>query len=141
MHDPTDPEPLPTSHSLVVATSADLVVRPAPMLPGIVDLETERADAYARAARADNTQRAFMADWVIFTAWCEARGESALPTTGEVVRRFVAAEADAGKSPATIVNRRPKRTPYRRAKGTPFVEQRNGYDGRTVRAGCGVGRA
>ena len=41
----------------------------------------------------------------------------------------------------TSVNRRPKRTPYRRAKGTPFVEQRNGYDGRTVRAGCGVGRA
>ena len=40
-----------------------------------------------------------------------------------------------------VVNRRPKRTPYRRAKGTPFVEQRNGYDGRTVRAGCGVGRA
>ncbi len=39
------------------------------------------------------------------------------------------------------VNRRPKRTPYRRAKGTPFVEQRDGYDGRCVRAGCGVGRA
>ena len=39
------------------------------------------------------------------------------------------------------VNRRPKRTPYRRAKGTPFVEQRDGYDGRFVRAGCGVGRA
>jgi hypothetical protein len=39
------------------------------------------------------------------------------------------------------VNRRPKRTPYRRPKGTPFVEQRNGDDGRTVRAGCGVGRA
>ena len=40
-----------------------------------------------------------------------------------------------------IVNRRPKRTPYRRAKGTPFVKQRDGYEGRTVRAGCGVGRA
>ena len=39
------------------------------------------------------------------------------------------------------VNRRPKGTPYRRAKGTPFVEQRDGYDGRAVRAGCGVGRA
>jgi len=39
------------------------------------------------------------------------------------------------------VNRRPKRTPYRRAKGTPFVKQRDGYGGRTVRAGCGVGRA
>jgi hypothetical protein len=42
---------------------------------------------------------------------------------------------------AERVNRRPKRTPYRRAKGTPFVEQRDGYDGRFVRAGCGVGRA
>ncbi len=40
-----------------------------------------------------------------------------------------------------LVNRRPKRTPYRRPKGTPFVEQRDGYDGCTVRAGCGVGRA
>jgi hypothetical protein len=29
-----------------------------------------------------------------------------------------------------IVNRRPKRTPYRRPKGTPFVERRDGYDGR-----------
>ena len=45
--------------------------------------------------------------------------------------------ARAGKG----VNRRPKRTPYRRPKGTPFVEQRDGYDGCTVRAGCGVGRA
>jgi site-specific recombinase XerD len=105
LNDPTDPEPLPTSHSLVVTAPTDLIVRPAPMLPGIVDLETERADAYARAARANNTQRAYMADWVIFTAWCEARGESALPTTAEVVRRFVAAEADAGKSPSTIERR------------------------------------
>ena len=39
------------------------------------------------------------------------------------------------------VNRRPKRTPYRRPKGTPFVVQRDGYGGRAVRAGCGVGRA
>ena len=39
------------------------------------------------------------------------------------------------------VNRRPKRTPYRRPKGTPFVEQRDGYVGRTFRAGGGVGRA
>jgi three-Cys-motif partner protein len=47
------------------------------------------------------------------------------------------------QSPAAIdsVNRRPKRTPYRRPKGTPFVEQRDGYVGCTVRAGCGVGRA
>ncbi|MFN3846587.1 MAG: RNA polymerase sigma factor [Paracoccaceae bacterium] len=42
---------------------------------------------------------------------------------------------------AENVNRRPKRTPYRRAKGTPFVELRDRYGGRAVRAGCGVGRA
>ncbi|MGE7204383.1 transposase, partial [Sphingomonas sp. NPDC019816] len=30
------------------------------------------------------------------------------------------------------VNRRAKRTPYRRPKGTPFVEQRDGYGGCTV---------
>ncbi|RDE04366.1 integrase [Sphingomonas aracearum] len=75
------------------------------MLPGIVDHETERADAYARAARAGNTQRAYLADWAIFTAWCAVRGECPLPTTAEVVRRFVAAEADAGKSPATVERR------------------------------------
>ena len=39
------------------------------------------------------------------------------------------------------VNRRPKRTPYRRVKGTPFVEQHDRFDGRTVRAGRDVGRA
>ena len=39
-----------------------------------------------------------------------------------------------------VVNRRPKRTPYRRPKETPFVGQRDG-NGRAVRAGCGVGRA
>jgi hypothetical protein len=38
------------------------------------------------------------------------------------------------------VNRRPKRTPYRRPKETPFVGRRDG-NGRAVRAGCGVGRA
>jgi hypothetical protein len=47
----------------------------------------------------------------------------------------------AGPEAMACVNRRPKRTPYRRAKGTPFVKQRDGYGGRTVRAGCGVGRA
>lgn len=105
MNDHTDPEPLSPSHSLVVKAPTDLVARPAPMLPGIVDHETERADAYARAARASNTQRAYLADWVIFAAWCEARGDCALPTSAEVVRRFVAAEADAGKSPSTIERR------------------------------------
>ncbi|MFL0588471.1 hypothetical protein ACH0BU_17845, partial [Sphingomonas olei] len=35
--------------------------------------------------------------------------------------------AGVGDAMRGIVNRRPKRTPYRRPKGTPFVEQRYGY--------------
>ena len=41
---------------------------------------------------------------------------------------------------SAAVNRRPTGTPYRRVKGT-LVEQRHSDRGRTVRAGCGVGRA
>ena len=58
-----------------------------------------------------------------------------------VIARIVEESGWSPRFAFMTVNRRPKRTPYRRAKGTPFVEQRNGYDGRTVRAGCGVGRA
>ncbi|MBZ6383504.1 hypothetical protein [Sphingomonas sanguinis] len=68
MQDSTDSEPLPTSRALVVVEPAELVpvatnlvLRLTPTLPGIVDLETERADAYARAARAANTHRAYAA--------------------------------------------------------------------------------
>jgi hypothetical protein len=34
-----------------------------------------------------------------------------------------------------------KKAPLSACKRDPFVEQRDEYDGRTVRAGCGVGRA
>ena len=34
-----------------------------------------------------------------------------------------------------------KKDPLSACKRDPFVEQRDGYDGRAVRAGCGVGRA
>lgn len=112
VQDPIDPEPLPTSRALVVVETAELVpvatdlaLRLTPTLPGIVDLETERADAYARAARADNTHRAYAADWLIFTSWCAERGERPLPATAELVRRFVAWDADRGRSPATIERR------------------------------------
>lgn len=96
---------LDPQHPTPPTPSADLALRPAPLLPRIVDRETERADAYARAARAGNTQRAYMADWAIFTHWCAERGECALPATAELVRRFVAHEADRGRSPATIGRR------------------------------------
>jgi site-specific recombinase XerD len=85
--------------ALIPTISAEL------LLPDIVNEEIERADAYARAARSDNTQRAYMADWLIFTEWCAQRGDCPLPTDPEVVRRFVSWEADRGRSPSTIERR------------------------------------
>ena len=70
------------------------------------------------------------------SAWFDHHAQGALGTFLDKEK----ISADRAKA-SLVVNRRPKRTPYRRAKGTPFVEQRDGYDGRTVRAGCGVGRA
>ncbi|WP_344694537.1 site-specific integrase [Sphingomonas cynarae] len=95
---------VPPSRSLVVVAPVP-ALRSQPSLPGLVQAETERADAYARAARAENTHRGYRADWTIFTAWCAGRGESALPAGADVVRRFIGAEADRGRSPATIERR------------------------------------
>jgi site-specific recombinase XerD len=121
---------LPASRSLAVVAPTDLTVR-APMallLPGLVDEETERADAYARAARAGNTQRAYMADWTIFTRWCAERGEPPLPTTAELVRRFVGWEAARGRSPATI---------ERRVAAIGHFHRADGFVAPTAQAGAG----
>lgn len=88
-----------TIPALIPTVTAEL------LLPDIVSEEIERADAYARAARSNNTQRAYMADWLIFTGWCAERGDCPLPTDPEVVRRFVSWEADRGRSPSTIERR------------------------------------
>jgi site-specific recombinase XerD len=88
-----------TAIEMVVSLSGKL------LLPDIVNEELDRADAYARPARSANTQRAYMADWLIFTAWCAERGECPLPTDPEVVRRFVGWEAGRGRSPSPIERR------------------------------------
>lgn len=105
------------SRALVVLPGSGLAHRPVPMLPGIIDAETERADAYARAARAGNTHRAYAADWTIFVAWCVERAESPLPTTAEIVRRFASWDADRGRSPATIERRIAAIGYYHRVEG------------------------
>jgi site-specific recombinase XerD len=107
LQNPDSGEPLRTSRSLAVIAPADLALRgsTALLLPGIVEEETELADAFARAARASNTHRAYESDWKIFAAWCAARAEMPLPTTAEIVRRYIAWEAAEGRSPATIERR------------------------------------
>jgi len=59
----------------------------------------DRARAYAEAARAAATLRAYAADWRIFTAWCAAHGVDALPATPHTVALFL---ADLEGRPATL---------------------------------------
>jgi site-specific recombinase XerC len=49
----------------------------------------ERARGYADQARAANTRRAYGSDVRAFEAWCEARGEVALPTSPAAVLAYL----------------------------------------------------
>jgi len=60
------------------------------------------AAEYRRAARADNTRRAYRAAVAAFTAWCAAHGRTALPASPETVAAFLAAEAGRGLAVNTL---------------------------------------
>jgi site-specific recombinase XerD len=71
--------------------------------PAISFAEAEAAAAdYRRAARADNTRRAYRAAVARFTDWCAAHRQTALPATPETVAAFLAAEAGRGLAVNTL---------------------------------------
>ncbi|WP_022834960.1 site-specific integrase [Salisaeta longa] len=53
-----------------------------------------RAQAFASKARAENTKRAYRADWKQFVGWCEERGVRPLPALPKTVVLYVSAVAD-----------------------------------------------
>ena len=59
----------------------------------VADHAGERARAYVRASRAENTRRAYAADWRNFTAWAASAGLTSLPAAPETVGLYLAAEA------------------------------------------------
>jgi integrase len=54
----------------------------------------ETAKGYARAARANNTQRAYDADWRHFSSWLRRQGLSQLPPDPQTMGLYLAACAD-----------------------------------------------
>lgn len=58
--------------------------------------DTERARAFARAATAPNTKRAYRADWADFCAWSDARGLPTLPASPGTVALYIASRAEVG---------------------------------------------
>ncbi|KQN22954.1 hypothetical protein ASE86_14350 [Sphingomonas sp. Leaf33] len=73
-------------------------------LPELFADEVSRARAYIEASRASATRRAYAADWRVFTAWCDARGLTALPATPGTVAVFLTAmkDGDAATDPPRI---------------------------------------
>jgi integrase len=56
----------------------------------------ETAKAYARSAQADNTQRAYAADWRQFASWLRRQGLAETPPDPEAVGLYLASQVERG---------------------------------------------
>ena len=77
-----------------------IVDLPAPAA-SFAEAEAAAAD-YRRAARAENTRRAYRAAVAAFTEWCAAHRQTALPASPDTVAAFLAAEAGRGLAVNTL---------------------------------------
>jgi integrase len=75
----------------------------APSPPHLAAL-SEKARDYARAARSENTQRAYDADWRQFAAWLRRQGLDPLPPDPQTVGLYLAAcmEGAPGREPLSV---------------------------------------
>jgi hypothetical protein len=69
-----------------------------PRLPARLESLADRARAYAKAARAANTERAYDSDWKHFTAWCLRQDLPPLPPDPQIVGLYVTACASGASS-------------------------------------------
>ena len=74
--------------------------RPASGLSGRLASLAETAKAYARSAQADNTRRAYAADWKMFASWLRRQGLSETPPDPEAVGLYLAAQVQ-GAAPSS----------------------------------------
>src|SRR4029077_6375195 len=66
----------------------------APQLSGRLAALAETAKAYARSAQADNTQRAYSADWRHFASWLRRQGLAETPPDPEAVGLYLASQVE-----------------------------------------------
>jgi integrase len=66
----------------------------APQLSGRLAALAETAKAYARSAQADNTQRAYAADWRQFASWLRRQGLAETPPDPEAVGLYLASQVE-----------------------------------------------
>jgi site-specific recombinase XerD len=70
----------------------------------VLDGLAEKARAYARASRSENTLRAYESDLRAFCRWCDQRGLTCLPATVDTVSLYIADVADKMR-PASLQRR------------------------------------
>ncbi len=79
----------------------DLVTPAKGEISSVASLQTS-ANRFLAAAKAENTVRAYKADWRQFHGWCETQDRSALPASTETVVLFLTFLAEAGLKISTI---------------------------------------
>jgi integrase len=67
---------------------------PAPRLSGRLAALAETAKTYARAAQADNTRRAYAADWRHFASWLRRQGLAETPPDPEAVGLYLTSQVE-----------------------------------------------
>jgi len=89
---------------------------------GTLDRLVDTARSYARAAMAENTGKAYAADWAHFARWCRLKGTDPLPPSAEMIGLYLAdLAAPTGKTPALSVS-----TIERRLSGLAWNYARRG---------------
>jgi integrase len=71
-------------------------------LSGRLAALAETAKAYARSAQADNTQRAYAADWRHFASWLRRQGLAETPPDPEAVGLYLAAQVERGGAELSV---------------------------------------
>jgi integrase len=94
-HEKSSSEP-PNGSSINEDNERDRPDREAITLPshvagsGTLDRLVDTARDYARASTAENTSKAYAADWKHFTRWCRLKGTEPLPPSPELIGLYLA---------------------------------------------------
>ena len=90
---------------------------------GTFDPLVENARDYAKASTAENTNKAYAADWKHFACWCRLKGTDPLPPSPELVGLYLTdLAAPTGPSPALTVS-----TIERRLSGLAWSYTQRGF--------------
>jgi integrase len=71
-------------------------------LSGRLEALAETAKDYARSAQADNTQRAYAADWRQFASWLRRQGLAETPPDPEAVGLYLASQVERGGAELSV---------------------------------------